>query len=353
MKFNGKILRKEVNDMIKIIVDAFGGDKSPIVNIEGAIQALNALSDLTIILVGDETILKKELDTRTYDANRLSILDAKDVITCDDKPTEAIKHKKESSLVKAFELLKNDEEIGAMVSIGSTGALLAGTVLKIGRIKGVKRPAFCPLLPTMKKGFVAICDSGANVDCDPIHLQQFAIMGSLYLEKAYNISAPKAALLNIGTEEEKGDQLHKEAYQLLNNTNTINFVGNMESRDLLSGKYDLVICDGFSGNVLLKSTEGACLELLKLLKQTFKKNVKTKMGALLLKKDIMAIKDFMDYNNYGGAVVLGAKKTIVKGHGSSNSTAIYQCIKQAYMMEKNKLCEVIGNAIFELTNQDD
>ena len=158
MKFNGKILRKEVNDMIKIIVDAFGGDKSPIVNIEGAIQALNALSDLTIILVGDETILKKELDTRTYDANRLSILDAKDVITCDDKPTEAIKHKKESSLVKAFELLKNDEEIGAMVSIGSTGALLAGTVLKIGRIKGVKRPAFCPLLPTMKKGFVAICD---------------------------------------------------------------------------------------------------------------------------------------------------------------------------------------------------
>ena len=124
-------------------------------------------------------------------------------------------------------------------------------------------------------------------------------------------------------------------------------------RDLLSGKYDLVICDGFSGNVLLKSTEGACLELLKLLKQTFKKNVKTKMGALLLKKDIMAIKDFMDYNNYGGAVVLGAKKTIVKGHGSSNSTAIYQCIKQAYMMEKNKLCEAIGNAIFELTNQDD
>ena len=137
------------------------------------------------------------------------------VITCDDKPTEAIKHKKESSLVKTFELLRSDEEIGALVSIGSTGAILAGAVLRVGRIKGVKRPAFCPLLPTMKKGFVAICDSGANVDCDPIHLQQFAIMGTLYLEKAYNISSPKAALLNIGTEEEKGDQLRKETYQLL------------------------------------------------------------------------------------------------------------------------------------------
>ena len=291
--------------MIKIIVDAFGGDKSPNVNVNGAIKALNLISDLTIILVGDENILKKELENKSYDEKRLTILDAKDVITCDDKPTEAIKHKKESSLVKAFELLRSDEEIGALVSIGSTGAILAGAVLRVGRIKGVKRPAFCPLLPTMKKGFVAICDSGANVDCDPIHLQQFAIMGTLYLEKAYNISSPKAALLNIGTEEEKGDQLRKETYQLLKETKNINFVGNMESRDLLSGNYDLVICDGFSGNVLLKSTEGACLELLKLLKQTFKKNLKTKIGALILKKDVLAIKDFMDYNNYGGAVLLG------------------------------------------------
>lgn len=338
--------------MIKIIVDAFGGDKSPNVNVNGAIKALNLISDLTIILVGDENILKKELENKSYDEKRLTILDAKDVITCDDKPTEAIKHKKESSLVKAFELLRSDDEIGALVSIGSTGAILAGAVLRIGRIKGVKRPAFCPLLPTMKKGFVAICDSGANVDCDPIHLQQFAIMGTLYLEKAYNISSPKAALLNIGTEEEKGDQLRKETYQLLKETKNINFVGNMESRDLLSGNYDLVICDGFSGNVLLKSTEGACLELLKLLKQTFKKNLKTKIGALILKKDVLAIKDFMDYNNYGGAVLLGSKKTIVKGHGSSNEEAIYQCIKQAYTMEKNKLCEAIGESIAMLTSQE-
>ena len=336
--------------MIKIIVDAFGGDKSP--NVNGAIKALNLISDLTIILVGDENILKKELENKSYDEKRLTILDAKDVITCDDKPTEAIKHKKESSLVKAFELLRSDEEIGALVSIGSTGAILAGAVLRVGRIKGVKRPAFCPLLPTMKKGFVAICDSGANVDCDPIHLQQFAIMGTLYLEKAYNISSPKAALLNIGTEEEKGDQLRKETYQLLKETKNINFVGNMESRDLLSGNYDLVICDGFSGNVLLKSTEGACLELLKLLKQTFKKNLKTKIGALILKKDVLAIKDFMDYTNYGGAVLLGSKKTIVKGHGSSNEEAIYQCIKQAYTMEKNKLCEAIGESIAMLTSQE-
>lgn len=339
--------------MIKIIVDGFGGDLSPIVNVKGAIKALNEIEDLEIILSGDEEILKNELKAYKYDEKRLSILHAPDVITCHDKPTEAIKRKKDSSLVKAIELLRSNDEINGLVSIGSTGAILAGAVLRVGRIPGVKRPAFCPILPTMQKGIVAVCDSGANVDCDPQYLQQFAIMGSLYLERAFNITNPKVALLNVGTEEEKGDLLRKETYQLLKNTECVNFLGNMESRDLLTGKYDLIVCDGFSGNVLIKSTEGASMELLKLLKKSFVANLKTKIGALLLKKKVYEIKDFMDYNNYGGAVLLGAKKTLVKGHGSSNENAVYNCVKQAYNMEKNNLTNAISEAISNLNTQGD
>lgn len=334
--------------MIKIIVDGFGGDLSPEVNVEGAIKALNEIKDLEIVLSGDEEILNNELNKYKYDKSRVSILHAPDVITCHDKPTEAVKRKKESSMVKAIEMLRTDESVNAFVTTGSTGALLAGSVLRLGRIPGVKRPAFCPILPTMNRKIVAICDSGANADCDPIYLQQFAIMGNLYLQKAYGIEKPRVALLNVGTEEEKGDMLRKEAYQLIKQIPDLNFVGNMESRDLLTGNYDLVVCDGFSGNVLIKSTEGTAMEILKLLKKTLKKNLKTKLGALVIKKDVYEIKDFMDYNNYGGAVLLGCKKTVVKGHGSSKTNAIYNCVKQAYNMEKNNLSVAISSAISEL-----
>lgn len=331
--------------MIKIVVDCFGGDRSPHVNIEGAMMALKENEDLSLILTGDEDILKQELAKYSYDTNRLSIVHAPEIISCEDKPTEAIKQKKESSLVKAYELLRHDDEVRGLVSIGSTGAVLVGSVLKVGRIKGVKRPAFCPILPTMNGKIVGICDSGANVDCDPINLEQFALMGSLYMQKAYGIENPRVALLNIGVEETKGDMLRKETYELLKNNPAINFVGNMESRDLLTGAYDLIVCDGFSGNVLLKSTEGTAIELMKLIKKVMTANLKNKVGAVILKKDIMGIKDLMDYNNYGGGVMLGVSKTIVKGHGGSKSKAIYNCIKQAYTMEKSKLCEAISKAI--------
>lgn len=349
---NGKILQaggsqleiREKN-MIKIVVDAFGGDNSPSVNVEGTVKALGALEDLSVVLVGDENKLGGELANKTFDKNRLTIVHAPDVIDCNYKPTEAIKQKKDSSMVRAYEILKTDPEAVAMVSLGSTGALLAGAVLRIGRIKGVKRPAFCPILPTMQGGLVGICDSGANVDCDSVYLQQFALMGSLYMKKAYGVENPRVALLNIGVEEEKGDALRKETYGLLNSTEQINFVGNMEARELLHGDVDLVVCDGFSGNVLLKSTEGACLEMMKMLKKTFMSSFSAKLGALLLKKKIYEIKDTMDYNNYGGAVLLGANKTIVKGHGSSKTEAVFQCIKQAYNMEKGKIRSAIAEAI--------
>lgn len=336
--------------MIKIAVDAMGGDNSPDVNVAGTVKAINKLKNLKVTLVGDETQLTVLLAKEKYDKSRLEILHASEIISCNEKPTEAIKNKKDSSMSKAFELLRTDAETRAIVSLGSTGALLAGTVLRVGRIKGVKRPAFCPILPTMIQGkIVGICDSGANVDCDPVYLQQFAIMGSLYMTKAYGVQNPKVALLNIGAEEEKGDALRKETYQLLKNTPAINFTGNMEARDLLSGETDLVVCDGFSGNVLLKSTEGACLELMKLLKKSMMSSLKSKIGALLIKKKMYEIKDLMDYNNYGGAVLLGASKTVVKGHGSSKAEAVYQCIKQAYNMESNNLCQAIADEIMQAT----
>ena len=226
--------------MIKIVVDAFGGDNSPTVNVCGAVQALKELTDLEIVLVGNQPVLEQLLAAEKYDKARLSIVHAPDVISCNDKPTEAIKTKKDSSMSKSFELLRTDESARALVSLGSTGALLAGAVLRVGRIRGVKRPAFCPVLPTTVGGIVGICDSGANVDCDAVYLQQFAIMGSLYMEKAYGVKKPKVALLNIGVEEEKGDALRKEVYPLLKNTAAVNFVGNMESRNLLSGEEKLL-----------------------------------------------------------------------------------------------------------------
>ena len=338
--------------MIKIVVDAMGGDNSPVVNVKGVVKALKNLKDIEIVLVGDEAQLNPLLEKEQYDKARLTILHASEVISCNEKPTEAIKNKKDSSMAKSFELLRTDTDAGAMVSLGSTGALLAGAVLRVGRIRGVKRPAFCPILPTVVPNkIVAICDSGANVDCDPLYLQQFAIMGSLYLKKAFGVDNPRVALLNIGVEEEKGDALRKETYPLLANTTAINFGGNMESRDLLSGEFDLVVCDGFAGNVLLKSTEGACLELMKLLKKAMMSSFKSKIGALLVKSKLYEVKDLMDYNNYGGAVLLGASKTIVKGHGSSKEEAVYQCIKQAYAMESSHLNVAIAEAIAEQTQQ--
>lgn len=342
--------------MIKVVIDCFGGDRSPLVNVEGAIKAVNKINDLAIILTGDENLIKAELAKYKYDESRVSIVHAPEIISTEEIPTIALKTKKKSSLAVAYDIVKSDPTVGALVSLGSTGAVLTGGVLKTRRLPGVIRPAFCPILPTMNHSVVGVCDSGANPTCSVDNLIQFAIMGSLYMEKAYGKTNPRIALLNIGVEEEKGDDVRKETYQKLKELSqkgTINFVGNMESRDLLSGKYDLVVCDGFSGNVLIKSTEGTALELLKLLKTTMTKSFKNKIGALLLKKDVYGIKDFMDYNNYGGGVMLGVNKTIIKGHGSSKSSAVYQCVKQAYTMEKNKLVESIGAAISAQVEQSE
>lgn len=342
--------------MIRLVIDCFGGDKSPSVNVEGSLSALEQFPDLSLILTGDETILRGELARLgASESDRLAIVHAPDVIGCDEKPTDAIRLKKESSMMKAVKLLREDDGVSGMVTIGSTGALVAAAVLRVGRLRGVVRPAFCPLLPTMNGGIVGICDSGANVECKPEYLRQFAVMGSLYLESVYGVPSPRAAMLNVGTEAEKGDELHKTAYGLISETPGVNFLGNMESRDLLSGKYDLVVCDGFSGNVLIKSTEGTALELLKKIKKDIYSRTKYKIGALFMKKMFAEEKAFMDYQNYGGSVMLGAAGNIVKGHGSSNAVSFAKCIEQAYRMERSGLgarIEAALDALPDAKNQN-
>lgn len=333
---------------MKIIVDCFGGDKSPAANVEGAVLALKEHDDLRLLLTGDEDTIKSELDRLGYTGDRIEIVHAPDVITGEDKPTDAIRLKRESSMIKAITMLRKDPEIAGVVSTGATGALIAAATLRIGRIRGIRRPAFCPLLPTMDGGIVGVCDSGANVDITPEMLLHQAIIGSAYLRHVYGIENPRVAMLNIGVESEKGDDLRKTAYPMLKACESINFVGNMESRDLLSGKYDLVVCDGFSGNVLVKTTEGTALELLKKLKKDIYSKTIYKLGAALMKKMFMEEKEFMNYHNYGGSVLLGCEKTIVKGHGSSDANAVRICINQAYKMSAGAMNTEIESALAKL-----
>lgn len=332
--------------MIKIVVDCFGGDKSPSANVEGSVAALGKHDDLALILTGDEALIRNELKRLgAEESERLTVVHAPEVIDCNEKPTDAIRLKRDSSMIRAVRILREDETVSGLVSTGSTGALVSASVVMIGRLKGVYRPAFCPILPTLSGGIIGVCDSGANVDCKPEYLRQFAVMGSKYLECVYGIESPRTALLNVGTEAEKGDVLRKETYKLLSGTEGLNFVGNMEGRDLLSGRYDLAVCDGFSGNVLVKTTEGTALELLKRLKKDIYSKTKYKFGALFMKKMFDDEKELMNYQNYGGSVMIGLSKTVVKGHGSSNAKAVAVCIEQAYKTEQGRLGERVEDAL--------
>ena len=333
---------------MKIIIDCFGGDKSPSANVEGAVIALEQHDDLELILTGDETLIKAELDRLGYTGDKTEIVHAPEVITGEDKPTDAIRLKRESSMIKAISMLRKEPDIAGVVSTGATGALIAAATLRIGRIRGIRRPAFCPLLPTMNGGIVGVCDSGANVDITPEMLLHQSILGSAYLKNVFGIENPRVALLNIGVESEKGDDLRKKAYPMLRDCADINFVGNMESRDLLSGKYDLVVCDGFSGNVLVKTTEGTALELLKKIKKDIMSRARYKIGALFMKQMFLETKEFMDYHNYGGSVLLGCEKTVVKGHGSSDARAVSICIDQAYRMSAGAMNAQVEAALEKL-----
>lgn len=332
---------------MKVVVDAFGGDNAPLEVVEGAVLAVNERKDLTVVLTGKEDKIKEILNGRT---ERIEIVNAEDVITNDDVPTVAIRQKKDSSLVKAFDLLKEDENVVGLVSAGSTGAILSGAIMKIGRIKGISRPALAPILPTKKDGNVIIIDSGANVDCKSEHLLHFAIMGSAYFSIVQGVESPRVALLNNGAEEHKGNELVKETYPLMKKL-PINFVGNAEAREVMSGDIDVFVTDGFAGNVLLKGVEGAASGILSTLKKEIKASFSAKIGYLFMRKAFKKLKAKLDINKHGGAPFLGCKKLVVKNHGSCGRQNICASILQVVKLHENKLNEKIEKMVGEMTQK--
>ncbi len=340
--------------MIRIAVDCLGGDRSPDAEIEGALLALAAHPDLSVVLFGEEERIRAFLKEREgVPEDRIGIVNAPEAVSGDDAPIDAIRMKKGSSMISAIRALREDETLSALVSCGASGVLVGASILRIGRVEGVHRPPFCPILPTMNGGIVGICDSGANVETTAEDLLQNALLGSAYLSCAYGIEHPRVALLNVGVEAEKGDDLRREAYALLSRTEGIRFVGNMESRDLMSGKYDLIVCDGFSGNVLVKTAEGVCLEMLRKLKRDISSSFFYKLGALLLYPMFKKEKKFMNYQNYGGSVLLGLEKLVVKGHGSSGAKAVCASVDLAYRMIDKKLNEQIAAALASVQKENE
>lgn len=314
--------------MKKIIIDAFGGDNAPKEIVLGTLKALELDNSFIAVLVGKKAEIENVLSGEKYDKARVEIIDAEEVITCEEEPTLAIRRKPNSSISLGLKELKENEDAKAFVSAGSTGAVLVGATLKLGRIKGVNRPALCPVLPTITGGKVLLLDSGANADCKTINLCQFALMGTVYAN-ALGIENPKVGLLSNGTEDEKGSTFSKEVFSYLKEMKGINFIGNIEGRDILSGCCDIVVTDGFSGNIALKAMEGVTALIFKSLKEDISKSIKSKIGALLLKKCFKNLKKKLDYNNQGGALFLGTIKPVIKAHGSSKASAICQSVIMA------------------------
>lgn len=328
---------------MKIVVDAFGGDYAPMEIINGTIKALLNNPDLNVVLVGDKDRITEILQELVFVSDRLEIVHAPDVIGMDEVPTVAIRTKKTSSIVVAFDYLKQNEDAVALVSAGSTGATLTGSVLKLGRIQGISRPALAPILPTVNDSKVMVLDCGANADCKAENLLDFALMGNEYM-KATGIKKPRIALLNIGTEEEKGSEMIKEVHKLLKESK-LNFVGNIEARDVMRGNVDVVVCDGFSGNIFLKSVEGIAEIMFGELKDITKKGLKSKLGALLLKKNLYGIKKKYDHKRVGGAPMLGVSKIVIKCHGNSKADSVATAIAQAYTLGKNNLIDKMKKAV--------
>lgn len=322
--------------MSKIAVDVMGGDNAPDEIIKGCMMAIKEI-DSTLVLVGKESIIKEKLSAYTYDERKIEIVGADEVIEMGEAPVVAIRKKKNSSMVIALKLVK-EKQVDGMISAGSTGALLTGATLLVGRIKGVDRPAMAPFIPT-QTGCSLLIDCGANVDAKPQYLEQFARMGTVYVKECLKIDQPKVGLVNIGVEEEKGNQLTKEAYKLLSESKDIHFYGNVEARDIPQGNVDILVCDGFTGNIILKFMEGFGKWLLGMIKTEFLRNLKTKVAALFMKKGVAQIKAKFDVSTKGGAPFLGINGLVVKTHGSSKAQEIYSTILQTEGFIKDGLIE--------------
>ncbi|WP_315067400.1 phosphate acyltransferase PlsX [uncultured Clostridium sp.] len=327
---------------MKIAIDGMGGDNAPIAVIDGVIQALKEFDNIELYITGPEEILNSELAKYTYPKDKITVIDAKDVISPDEHPVMALRKKKDASIVKALNLVKEGKCDG-IISGGSTGAFLAGCTLIIGRIKGVERPALAPIMPGRRGSFM-IVDVGANVDCKPSFLVQFAKMGKIYYQKNFNVQSPSIGLINIGKEEEKGNELTKAAFKLLKEETSINFKGNIEPREIPTGDTNILVSDGFVGNTALKMYEGSASSVLGIVKdEILKSSIISKLGILLLKPVLKNIVKKFDYKEIGGAPFLGVDGICIKAHGSSDAKAFKNAIKQTKVFYENNVLKELKN----------
>ncbi|WP_026494805.1 phosphate acyltransferase PlsX [Butyrivibrio sp. WCD3002] len=330
-------------ELVRVAVDAMGGDNAPGEIVKGAVDALAESDRLKIFLVGKEQLVNEELSKYTYDKERLEVVNAEEVIEMAEPPVLAIRTKKDSSIVKAMFMVKHGEA-DAYVSAGSTGATLVGGQVIVGRLKGVERAPLAPLIPT-EKGVALLIDCGANVDARPSHLVQFAKMGSVYMQNVCGISNPRVGIVNIGAEEEKGNALVKETFPLLKNCPDINFIGSVEARDIPAGTADVIVCEAFTGNVVLKMYEGVAKTLLKVVKNGLMSNLRAKIGGLLIKPTLKSVLKDYDTEKYGGAPMLGLSGLVVKTHGSAKAIEVKNSILQCVTFKEQNIAEKIQQAI--------
>lgn len=325
---------------MKIAIDGMGGDNAPAAVVEGAIQAIKEYDNIELVITGPEEVINLELAKYTYTKERISVIDAKEVISPSEHPVMALRKKKDSSIVKAMNLVKEGTCDG-IISGGSTGAFLAGCTLIVGRIKGVERPALAPIMPGRRGNFM-IVDVGANVDCKPGFLVQFAKMGKIYYQKVFNVKNPSIGLINIGEEEEKGNELTKATFKLLKEEKDLNFKGNIEPRDIPTGDTNILVSDGFVGNTALKMYEGAASSILGMIKdEILNSSFISKLGVVLLKPVLKNLLKKVDYKEYGGAPFLGVDGICIKAHGSSDAKAFKNAIRQTKIFYENNVLEDI------------
>lgn len=334
---------------MNILVDAMGGDNAPKDIVNGCIEAVKQAQGFDILLIGDKKKIEEILGEKNLSNGRIKVHHASEIISVEDSPTKAIKSKKDSSMVVGFDLLK-EKKGDIFISCGNSGALMTGALLILGRIKGVDRPAFPAIIPT-KTGKCIIIDAGLNTVCKPVNYQQFGVMGSIFMKEMFNIEKPRVGLLNVGSEEGKGYEVIKQAYNLLEDSG-VNFVGNIEGNDIFKGKADVAVCDGFVGNITLKAIEGAGTFLMSIIKGAFLKNLKTKIGAMILKSDMKEVKKVLDPDENGGALIIGVNGLVLKSHGNSNAQTIKNVIFKASILGKTKIVETIATEFSNLEVDD-
>jgi glycerol-3-phosphate acyltransferase PlsX len=340
-----------MSDFVKVALDAHGGDNAPKEVVKGAINAIKDNQNLIVYLVGIEELIKKELEGVEYDAERLKIVNATEIIAMSEAPVSAIRKKKNSSIVIGLQMVKN-KEADAFVSCGSTGAILVGGQVIVGRIKGVDRPPLAPLIPTAK-GFALLIDCGANVDSKPINLLQFAKMGSIYMNKMMGVENPRVGIVNIGAEEEKGNALVKDTFPLLKGCPEINFIGSVEAREIPNGDVDVIVCDAFVGNVILKLYEGLSATLISKIKESMLSNARSKIGGALVKPALRGTVKSFSSSEYGGAPLLGLKGLVVKGHGNSKAKEIKNALNQCIRFKQSGMLAIMSESFAITQIQED